>query len=249
MLKYIILSILLCLLVNVAKAQDDSVSVFRTNPNSGSANNPLNTGNRNSISVGLNHIARGGPTISYEREFVKPNIAIYGGFGISFLDIVGQYSFDADLEFYPEDNYSNKTMESPGRIIDLGIKFLDAAAWDNSYICFGYTFISNNLKRKIDTEYAVANNGARSYNLNYLSNEIKLVLGASNYNDNRLYIDGSIGPGLRFLTFQKLNITDDPFALYNLTPQNGAREITVDRVNEIKLKLWLFVGLKMGLRF
>jgi hypothetical protein len=46
-----------------------------------------------------------------------------------------------------------------------------------------------------------------------------------------------------------LNITDDPFVLYNLTPQNGAREIEVDRVKEVKLKLWLFIGLKMGLRF
>jgi hypothetical protein len=82
-----------------------------------------------------------------------------------------------------------------------------------------------------------------------MSNEIKLVIGATNYNDSRLYIDGSIGPGLRFLNYQKLNITDDPFVLYNLTPQNGAREIEVDRVKEVKLKLWLFIGLKMGLRF
>ena len=249
MLKNLSLSIFLCLLVNVANAQDDSVSVFRKNPNTGSSNSPLNTGNRNVISFGLNHIARGGPTLCYEREFVKPNIALYAGFGISFMDIVGQYSFDSSLEFYPEDNYSVKTMESPGRIIDLGIKFLDAAAWDNSYICFGYTFISNNTKRKIDADYEVANNGARSYNLSYMSNEIKLVIGATNYNDSRLYIDGSIGPGLRFFNYQKLNITDDPFVLYNLTPQNGAREIEVDRVKEVKLKLWLYIGLKMGLRF
>jgi hypothetical protein len=237
------------MIISFSYAQDDSLSVFRTNPNSSAKYGIRNTGFRNAIFIGLNHVGRGGISISYERFFNKPYISIYGGYGVSFIDYAGQYSFDADLFFYNPNDYSSISIERPGKIIDLGLKFLDVTVWDNVYLAFGYTFISNHLKRKINSEYEVQNNGDRTYQLDKKSNEIKLVLGFLNDDTRRFYFDASVGPGFRLLSFEELDITDDPFALYGLTQSNNPKEIGVAKVNKLEAKIWLFLGLKVGLRF
>lgn len=234
--------------VEISMAQDDSLSVFRINPNAQSNSNLLKTGYKNAITLSLGHVARGGSSIAYERTFNNPFISVYGGLGISFVDFAEQFSYHDNLSFYDAEGYSTMTMEKPGKIVDLGVKFLNATAWDNSYIGLGYTFISNHLKRKIDLEYQVINNGARSYNIDYLNNEIKLVLGFHNDNTKRLYLDASLGPGFRLRSFNYITINDDPLLLYGLTSQTGQELIQVENVDVLDVKIWLFAGLKVGLR-
>jgi hypothetical protein len=229
-------------------AQDDSLSVFRINPNALSNSNLLKTGYKNAITLSFSHIARGGTSIAYERTFNNPFISVYGGFGISFIDFAEQFSYHDNLNYYDADSYANMTMEKPGKIVDLGVKFLNATVWDNSYIGLGYTFITNQFNRKIDLEYEVINNGARSYNIDYLNNEIKLVLGFHNDNAKRLYLDASLGPGFRLRSFNYITITDDPLLLYGTTTHTGPQEILVENVEVLDVKIWLFASLKVGLK-
>ena len=248
MSKCSILLVVCYFVVSFSYAQTDSISVFRVNPNAKKQNGSSSIGLRNAIAININSIARGGAMLSYERMFKSPEISIYAGYGLSFIDLVGQYSFDEELEFYPQDDYSTKSMVSPGRIIDVGLKFWDATLWDDSYIGLGYSYYSNNLKRKIDSQYNIAQDGPRSYNLDYISNEIKLVLGFTNSDTKRLYVDAAGGLGLRFVNYQKLIITDDPFAAFNILTGTANREIQVDKSSEFKIKIWPFLGLKIGLR-
>jgi hypothetical protein len=248
MMRYQLVFLICFYAVEISLAQDDSLSVFRVNPNAQSNSNLLKTGYKNAITLSLSHIARGGPSIAYERTFNNPFIAVYGGYGISFIDFAEQFSYHDNLNYYDADGYSKMTMEKPGKIIEVGVKFLNATVWDNSYIGLGYTFITNQFNRKIDFEYEVINNGARSYNIDYLNNEIKLVLGFHNDNAKRFYLDASLGPGFRLRSFNYLSINEDAILLYGLTSQTGQELIQVENVEVLDVKVWLFASLKVGLR-
>lgn len=229
-------------------AQQDTLSVFRSNPTNSLNKSRSNTTFKNSLSLTLNHLGRGGATLVYERLLSNPNFAIYGGYGISVTDYIGRFSFDDNLEFYNPSDYSSESVKNTGRIIELGAKFMELTVWDDLYFAVGYSYLSNHLKRTIDYEYTVVNNGPRVYNLDYSSNEVKFVLGFTNDPQKRLYFDGQIGPGFRLINAQKISITDDPFVLYNLVPQPDVRQIEVKKENEFNLKFWLFIGFKIGIR-
>lgn len=249
MIKYNLGFFFFILAISFSYAQNDTLSVFRSNPNPISKSGSRNTGFRNAIFISANHIGRGGISFSYERFFNKPNISIAAGYGVSYRDFAGQYSFDPVFDFDDPNTYSSLSMERPGRIIDLGLKFLDFAVWDNAYLALGYSFISNHLKRKVDSQYRIQNNGDRTYNLDKISNELKLVFGFLSDDTKRFYFDASAGPGFRLLSYEELKFSDDVFALYGLTQQNGPREIGVDKITKFEAKIWLFLGFKVGLRF
>jgi hypothetical protein len=244
--KFIFISIFFC--VGTTLAQNDSLEVFRSS-NSSILSKLAKNKHKNSFSFSLNHLGRGGPLLVYERIFIEKDMAIYLGGGFSYKDYVGQFTLDDEASLFRQEDYSSEVIESIGKMIDFGLKFNDITLWENAYFAIGFTHLSNNLIRKIDSKYLVADNGPVKYNLDYLSNEIKLILGITNEYTHRFYLDGYIGSGLRFIRLQKLNITDDPFVYFGLQQSNGKTEIEVRKVNEIMIKPWLFFGFKFGIRF
>jgi len=231
----------------VSKGQEDTLSVFRSNSNTSFNNNNSKFRFKNTVSVSVNYLARGGAILSYERFFPRRKLSIYGGYGISVNDFIGRFTYD-NLELYKPDDYSSQKVKTMGRIIDVGFKFIDLDVWENFYMAFGYTYLSNYFTRTIDGKYQVADHNPRIYNLEYRSDEVKFVLGCTNDPQNRFYLDAHIGPGFRLIHEEKIQINDDLLVLYNLIPTPNVREIEVDKENEFNLKFWVFVGLKMGIR-
>jgi len=239
----------LCALLSInCFAQSDSLDVFRTpSKNSNGNNGSVEKAGFNSISLSIGHIGRGGSLLTYERFINNTPFAVFAGIGFTKIDFIGQFSFQ-DESFYYEDDYTYRGTTDLGRMIDVGAKYVFDEELGGSYFGLCYSTYSNSMQRIVESSRTVTNNGSRSYKLEYLSNEFKIIYGSMNDVGDRFYSDFYIGGGLRLIDYQQLDINE--VEVVNLNSYFGksiALSIVKDSENEIKP--WLFFGWKIGARF
>jgi hypothetical protein len=243
------LLLVLCFLgsFNLANAQEDSLDVFR-NPSKVNSNNSNSTSTgKNALSISIAHLGRGGTMLTYERFINNTPLALYAGLGFMSIDVIGQWSFQDELYLFDNED-ATRTSVDLGKTVDLGLKYLFNKELGGSYLGLGYSSYSNGVNLSVDDDYLLVASDSKSNRLRYNSKEFKIVYGAINDAESTFYSDFNFGLGFRFLDYQTLEISevDEMFTSSFTSPQN---KITAKKESESEIKLWLFIGWKIGVRF
>jgi hypothetical protein len=235
----IIIAVFITLTFEV-QAQSDSISLFRTPGKSGVKSRANSVGN-NLLGISLNHLSRGGSSISYERLIGGTGLSAYAGIGISLRDVWGQYSYSREGPIIYDD-FSEVKNFTFGRILDFGLKYYFEKQTGGFFIGSGLTSITNTIYTGYDFAYEYKGIQTNStLKLNYTSNEIKLILGHVNSQEDRFYSEFALGPQLRFMGYDQVQYERG-------STINGIQyTVTKDYIEEIKIGI--FLGWKIGLRF
>ncbi len=244
----IYITLILSLMMSVkCFAQSDSLDVFRmpSKNNSGYSKNSDNAGN-NALTISIGHIGRGGSMLTYERFINNTSFSVFAGVGFTKIDYIGQYSFDNE-SFYYSSVYTDRKSVDMGRIIEAGTKYIFDQELGGNYFGLCFSSYTNSITQQVQDYYEVSAFDARTYRLDYSSNEFKIIYGAMNDIGERFYNDIFIGGGLRLIEYQQLNVTE--VAVPNNAYYGYYTELSIDKKTKTDFKPWMFFGWKIGVRF
>ncbi len=242
MVKFL-LSIILITTINLnLKAQTDSLSMFHQ-PMSIAGNARTDT-YKNSVHFNLFQIIRGSALLSYERLIGKYGLALTAGIGICKFDALGQVYLRELTQYYMIGADVTKVGTKIKPLYQIGMKYYIDQFMGGTYFEAAFTSINNTVNLKsfngANTTYVPPNFNQ----LDYRSNEFKLLVGYSNKNDKKFYHDISTGLGYRFIAYEN-------YQLKSITAQNSngqyLYELTKD--SNTNQTIWIFVAWRMGLRF
>ena len=242
MVKFII-SIILITTINLnLKAQTDSLTMFHESMNL--AGNARNDTYKNTLNFNLFQIVRGSALLSYERMVGKYGLALTAGIGICKFDALGQVYLRELTQYYMIGADVTKAGTKIKPLYELGLKYYTDQSMGGTYFMAAFTSINNTVNLQSFRGNVNTYVPPNFNQLDYRSNEFKLLLGFSNKNDKKFYHDISAGLGYRFIAYQN-------FQLKDITAQNSngqyLYELTKD--SNTNQTIWIFVAWRMGIRF
>lgn len=222
-------------------AQTDSLSIFHQSPNNASLSK--DGVYKNAVNFNILQILRGSALISYERLLGTSGFALTAGAGICKFDALGQIYFRQLSYYYNLDNYVTKSGTKIKPLYEIGLKYYYEQLMGGSYIAGAFTSIKNTVNLQPFGYQYYVNTPSNINQLDYRSNELKLLIGFTNANNQRFYHDFSIGFGYRFIQYEYYYIKGT-----NNASGNSAYSYELDKGNKTNQTPWFFISWKMGLR-
>jgi hypothetical protein len=240
--KYFISLFCLVISISFVKAQSDTLSLFRTPSLNNKSIKTITY--KNAINFNLMQIIRGGALLSYERSLANSGFALTAGVGINKFDAIGQVYFKELTYYYKLDQDVTKVGTKIKPLLDFGLKYYTSQTIGGAYFEMAFTMIKNTVNiQEFDYNQFVTVTANQS-KLDYQSNELKLLFGFTNSNDNKFYHDFNLGLGYRFIQYEKYVLNETHY-------QTGSGSYTYEfskkkATNETP---WFFLSWKMGRRF
>lgn len=240
-MKFYITIVFILIFNLVSQAQSDSLSIFHEQQNI-SSQAKIGT-YKNALSYNLFQIFRGSGLISYERVLTKGGLSAIAGLGICTFDEFGQIYLKEFTDYYKSGAGSDviKVGTKLRPLFEIGLKYYTSQFLGGGYV--GADFISINNTVKIQEGYGSYKLALNVRELDYRSNEFKIVVGIVNKNNKKFYFDYNIGFGYRFIQFENLALDDSYVTSGNQLVYSYK---IVERTNQT---IWPFTALKMGIRF
>jgi len=242
MLRKNILIVLLVSFFNGILAQDTQQSIFHNPPKTNISKKQTSESNY-AIYFNPSFALRGGATFGFQYHIYN-GFSIWVEYGNTLEDILGKISFDNSLS-NKQDYFSEVTKNTLGTITEFGIKRYFNGFMDGVYFGIANTNIRSSVERTIN-EYYFSNQGLSftgnsAFNLDYKSNEYKVLFGYTSDNYENFFVDYYLGIGVRKI--------QNPELLYDtIYSQNSYKTYVYKKANN-NIKAWLFPSLKIGYKF
>jgi len=241
-IKFCVAFLFLLLNVLFTKAQNDSLSMFRS---SDKRNNAAKTYYKNVLFLNCGTLFRGGFSIGYERHFLFNGVSIFAQAGYTARDFTGQFDWSAFQSIF-DNNDSDRDGLRPGYMYEVGAKYYLQKSDNGKYFSLSYANIVNTRVRKFSPNIIIDNVSNNYYLVDYLSREIKVMYGTSSDAEERFYSDWAIGSGLRFLKYDNAKFTtieqpssDTDYKYVKWLSKSVKKDVTP----------WLYFTWKIGFRF
>jgi hypothetical protein len=241
--RKLLLSILFLWILNFnVVAQSDSLELFRQ-PVNGKEQGKLGSF-KNALNFNLFQILRGSALLSYECLIGKTGLAATAGIGICKFDAIGQV-YLRELSHYYNSGAGVSVTKAGTKIrpiTELGLKFYTDDNLGRAYIGLAFTSINNTVNLK--HTYGSTTLASNLRQLDYRSNDFKIMFGVANRNDKKFYHDVSFGAGYRFIKYEYLAINDNFY-----TSQNSSGSEALIKKEGTNQTIWIFTAWRMGIRF
>jgi hypothetical protein len=238
-----IFSIFLIATINLnLRAQTDSLTMFHEPMNL--AGKARKDAYKNTVNFNLFQIVRGSALLSYERMVGNYGLSLTAGIGICKFDALGQVYLRELTQYYMSGSDVTKVGTKIKPLYEVGVKYYTDQSMGGTYFMAAFTSINNTVNLKPFSGNTSTYVPPNFNQLDYRSNEFKLLLGFSNKNDKKFYHDINAGLGYRFIAYQN-------FQLKDITAQNSNGQYLYElfKYSNTNQTIWIFVAWRMGLRF
>ncbi len=242
-MKFLLIIVLITTINLNSKAQTDSLSMFHE---------PVSIGGKagegsykNTVNFNLLQIVRGSALLNYERLIGKYGLAITAGIGICKFDALGQVYLRELTQYYMiGSSNAIKVGTKIKPLYEIGVKYYTGELLGGSYFEAAFTSITNTVNLKSFNGNSTTYVPPNFNQLDYRSNDFKLLFGFTNKNDKKFYHDINAGLGYRFITYQNYQLRD-------ITSQNsnGKYLYELSKDQNTNQTIWIFLAWRMGLRF